>query len=51
MKLLDVIEVEDEPNMKHEESMRKRPIPRAPTVEVIGFDSIDQHMTHRESEG
>ena len=39
-----VIELDDEAHLKHNESVRKTPLPRAPTVGGINFGNTDQRI-------
>jgi hypothetical protein len=49
--LLNVVELEDETHLKCEEYVSKKPLLGAPTVRNISSGNIDQHTTHRESDG
>ena len=49
--LLDVIELEDETHPKREEYVSKRLLLGAPTLRSISSGNMDQHTTHRESNG
>jgi hypothetical protein len=49
--LLNIVGVKDETHLKHNESVRKRPLPGTPPVGSIFSGNTDQCITHRESEG
>jgi hypothetical protein len=51
VKLLAIVEVEDDFNLKHMKSVRKRTLPSALTAIGIGSGNTDQHIMHREYEG
>lgn len=49
MKLLDVVEVEDDPHLKHRKSMCKSPLHGAPIVGGIDCSNVDQRISRTET--
>ena len=51
MKLLTIVEVEDDPHLKHQNYVHKRPLLGLPTIIGLGSSNMGQRIRHKESEG